>query len=352
MTSLLKNTNSFSFLLLQSSVVLSLMVTVHCASPVGRSPAGSVTTAESRLAELPMISEVNVLNPSKDKAAQNCEAVKEPLSELSVSASAVEALALKTNNCLQVKNFDRGEKWAQALVQLHPFSPWGFYYLSLIEENRGHILQAHWMIDSAFRKIKAASHAESTEGLLYYQRARLELMQKKSNGAYANFTKALERLPSLYDAHLYLGRILILEHDDKSALGHFKAYAAANKAADELFFTTYTRLVCELESAAQCVQVLELALETHSKHVPFIYSLGETLQTKIKDLRRAVTYYQILNRDSYKSSMKQYLPNINIVEKVKTLEIEIAAEQKKAGTLQKVEGKSSEVSKAKTVGAL
>lgn len=150
--------------------------------------------------------------------ASNRKALKQllcPTSKKTIEKKGWQGLIEYANACLHKKNWQMLEIIAFQLTEESGFSPWGSYYLSLIAEHKKNTEQALWFIDLALKKAPEM-------GLLVYQKARLQWINKEYEFSAENFMRAVKLNPDLIDSHLFLARLNFRDQDYNEAEKHYE----------------------------------------------------------------------------------------------------------------------------------
>ncbi len=123
-------------------------------------------------------------------------------------------LVVMAGHCVNAKNFFQVERIANYLAKVEPESHWGAYFLSLSAESKGDLPRAFWMTELALKKAPE-------DGILLYQRGRLQWEIKNHTLALNDLEESVRRSPTLAEAHLLLGQIRFTKDDLSGAHASF-----------------------------------------------------------------------------------------------------------------------------------
>jgi tetratricopeptide (TPR) repeat protein len=125
--------------------------------------------------------------------------------------------------CVHSNNWHQVEEFGNQMAIQFPNDAWGAYFLSLSAEHNKDWPRARWMAELAVKKAP-------NEGLTIYQLGRLQWAMSERMTALETLKKAVDKNPSLVEAHVLMGQMALMD-DSKSAAekSFLKAYEYDSK---------------------------------------------------------------------------------------------------------------------------
>lgn len=110
----------------------------------------------------------------------------------------------------------RSDKWHQVeelgnqMAIQYPNDAWGAYFLSLSAEHAKDWPRARWMAELAVKKAP-------NEGVTLYQLGRVQWAMNERLTAISTLEKAVEKNPTLVEAHVLMGQLALMDNNRSSA---------------------------------------------------------------------------------------------------------------------------------------
>lgn len=234
-------------------------------------------------------------------------------------------------NCVRAKNFFQVERVANHLAKIEPNSHWGAYFLSLAAESRKDYPRALWMAELALKKAPE-------DGILLFQRARLNWLADNKAAAIPDLKEAVKRNPSITEAHLLLGQIQFTMDEMSNARKSFQTVLSQDSKRGEALFG--------MGEVAFKQNNLEESYDYHKRASQIDPSLGVSFmrlaqiqEIHYKDLKASLEAYKDLQRRVSLNRVQGDLP-MDVSEKVKSLTLAVQ-QQSVAKTQEPVEKTAS-----------
>lgn len=217
--------------------------------------------------------------------------------------------------CAKDGHWVQVERLGNALAIKEPVAPWGAYFLSLSAESRKDMNRANWMIDLAIKKAPQ-------EGILLYQKGRLQWESGDVKTAQDLIAKAVAANPSLTEAYVLLGKMdLLSDHLSRAKDAFESAYHLNPHSFDALLGLADVQLKKQNWAAAE--SYLHRAISNNPRSMQAHLQLAQGIETLAKDQKAALTSYKKLKRLAERNELDER-PPIDIDQKIKTLESWIA----------------------------
>lgn len=133
---------------------------------------------------------------------------------------------VSANLCWKKGKWKSLRAWGQAIIEKHPDSPWGAFYLSISEKELGKKELAHWMI------LKAEELAP-TSGIIVYHKSKLLWSMNYKSESVKEMQRAVSLLPNLIEGHLFLAQVFISYSKHKKAKEYLKNILSLNSQHKE-----------------------------------------------------------------------------------------------------------------------
>lgn len=245
-------------------------------------------------------------------------------------------LVKRANACVEEKQFQQVERYGDHLAKEHHMGPWGPYFLSLSAEVKGDLDRAMWMIELALKKAPQ-------EGLVVYQKGRLQYALGEMSLAVQTFEESLKTRADLLGARLVLGQIYYRDQDFDKAKVHFKA---AVKLDSQLTEAWAALAECELEdgNGEAALVALEKAISLDSKNLDHRIREAYIYEKVINKPDLALESYQKAQSFGQKTKVSHNVTNM-LNEKINQLKEQVAKEKPGEQVSQRTPAKEEGVSK-------
>ncbi len=186
--------------------------------------------------------------------------------------------------CVNEKKWDTVRLIGETFSVRHIDAPWGAYFLSLVSEKEGNMPRALWMIGLADRK-------SPENGIIEFQKARLLWLQDQKDAAFQSAKKALELEPKLAEAALLMAQVYFSDYEFENAQTYYRKVIDAN---DEVFGAVLGMAdsFAQLDKFKEAVPFYIRAIKLKKNRIDLAYVLADIYETKIKDYKRALTWYE------------------------------------------------------------
>lgn len=112
--------------------------------------------------------------------------------------------------CVHSGNWHQVEDFGNQMAIQFPNEAWGAYYLSLSAEHNKDWPRARWMAELAVKK-------SPNEGLTIYQLGRVQWAMNERMTALETLKKAVDKNPTLVEAHVLMGQMALLDESKSAA---------------------------------------------------------------------------------------------------------------------------------------
>lgn len=224
-------------------------------------------------------------------------------------------LVKKANACVEEKQFSQVERYGDHLAKEHHMGPWGPYFLSLSAEAKGDLDRAMWMIELALKKAPQ-------EGLLIYQKGRLQHARGEMTAAVQSFEDSIKIRSDLLGARMVLGQIYYRDQDFDKAKVHFKSAVELDSQMTEAWAALAE---CELEdgNGEAALVALEKAINLDNKNLDHRIREAYIYEKVLNKPEQALDSYQKAQVMGQKTKVSQNVTDM-LNEKVKQLREQIA----------------------------
>jgi tetratricopeptide (TPR) repeat protein len=132
------------------------------------------------------------------------------------------------NSCAAKEKWQMLEVIAKKLSSQTSFSPWGPYYLSLVSEKNRNFEKAMWMIDLAIKRTPDL-------GILYYQKGRLNWIQKNFNEGFIYFEKSVQYNLKISEPHIFMATLYLRDNEIENAQKNYEIALLYSPGSFEAF---------------------------------------------------------------------------------------------------------------------
>lgn len=205
----------------------------------------------------------------------------------------------------------------------HIDAPWGAYFLSLVAEKAGDMPGAIWMIGLADRK-------SPDNAVIEFQKARLLWLQNQKDAAFQSAKKALQLDPKLTEAALLMAQVYFSDYEFENAQTYYRKVIDA----DDKMFTAVLGMAesfAQLDKYKESIPFYIRAIKIKKNRIDLAYVLADIYETKVKDYRRALDWYEKISGVFPKEVISK--EKTEVLNKIALLNTKIE-EQKNAGKSQ------------------
>lgn len=219
-------------------------------------------------------------------------------------------LVSEAGSCVRAKNFFQVERVANHLSKIEPESHWGAYFLSMAAESRGDLPRAFWMIELALKKAPE-------DGIVLFQRGRLNWLQKNHDLAIKDLEDSVKRNSSIPEAHLLLAQVQFTKNEMSKAQSNFaKALSLDPRNSDALF--GLGEIAFKKRKYEEAYSFHKRALSKDSRLAVSYVRLAQIQEIHYKDLPESLQIYKDLQRRVSLNRVDGTLP-LDLDQKMKSL---------------------------------
>lgn len=222
------------------------------------------------------------------------------------------SLVHQAASCVRANNFFQVERIANHLAKVEPESHWGAYFLSLAAESRNDIPRAFWMIELALKKAPE-------DGILLFQRARLHWASKNHILAVKDLEEAVDRNPTIVEAHLLLAQVQFTTDELGDAEASFKQVLAQDPKRPEALFGL-GEIAFKTQRYDEAYAYHKKAANYDSRLAVSFMRMAQIQEIHFKDYSASLEAYKDLQRRVGLNRVDGTLP-IDVSEKVKNLSL-------------------------------
>jgi tetratricopeptide (TPR) repeat protein len=212
----------------------------------------------------------------------------------------------------------------------HIDAPWGAYFLSLVSEKAGDMPGALWMIGLADRK-------SPDNAVIEFQKARLLWLQGQKDAAFQSAKKALKQDPKLTEAAMLMAQVYFSDYEFENAQTYYRKVIDA----DDKMFTAVLGMAesfAQLDKYKESIPFYIRAIKIKKNRIDLAYVLADIYETKVKDYRRALDWYEKISGVFPKEIISK--EKTEVLNKIALLTTKIE-EQKNAGKSQQAKKSDS-----------
>lgn len=219
-------------------------------------------------------------------------------------------LVSEAGNCVRAKNFFQVERVANHLSKIEPESHWGAYFLSIAAESKGDLPRAFWMVELALKKAPE-------DGIVLFQRGRLNWRQKNHDLAIKDLEESVRRNSSIPEAHLLLAQVQFTKNEMSKAQANFtKALSLDSRNPDALF--GLGEIAFKRRKYDEAYSYHKRALSKDSRLALSYLRLAQIQEVHYKDLPESLQIYKDLQRRVSLNRVDGTLP-VDLIQKMKSL---------------------------------
>lgn len=222
------------------------------------------------------------------------------------------SLVTLAGQCVRANNFVQVDRIANQLAKVEPESPWGAYFLSVAAEANKDMPRAYWMIELALKKAPE-------DGILLFQRSRLNWSEKNYPLALKDLELAVKYNPSIPDAHVQMGQIQFTLGEMSSAIASFQKALSLDSSKEQAWYGL-AEAKFNKKDYDGAYSDFQRSTRLNPKNGMAHFRMAQIQEIYFKNVPRSLEMYKTLNRDLALNRMDTKLP-IDLSEKIKTLEL-------------------------------
>jgi len=248
-------------------------------------------------------------------------------------------LVTLAGQCVRAKNFFQVERVASHLARIEPESHWGSYFLALAAESRKDYPRAFWMIELGLKKAPQ-------DGILLFERARLNWETDHKGLAVNDLKEAVKRNPSITEAHLLLGQIQFTEDDLSRAQSSFAQVLSKDpKRAEALL--GMGEVAFRQKNYDEAYEYHKKAAQVNPRSALSFLRMAQIQEIHMKDLAGSLASYKDLQRRVSLNRVDGDIP-VDLNDKIQNLTLMVkqqTAQKRESEKVSKREPSSKKVSK-------